>query len=570
MKSPIQASAFAMVDGRIELINATLVQPDFGHFTPKGPRAPIVLSWRNLDDSFISSLGERFMLKDLRLAGPADPGGVVLTGADGQALGRLVWTPDTPGLEILEKGLPLVLVFLALMGLVARGLYGHARNGANELVASEGRASHMALHDLATGLPNERLFADRLNQAMAQARRAQRPMSVLLIDLDPILEGYERAHAGAGDEWIVELAARLKETCRGADTFARLGPTRLAVIQPDGSAASGSALAERLLTAVKAPLRSAAGGLQVSACIGIAVAVGGQTDAAEILRQAQVALARARELDGGQACFFEPEMDGALRLRKSLESDLRQALIDDALTVHYQPQVDRTGKIVGLEALARWDHPDRGLISPAIFIQVAEESGLIGVLGLFMVKRVLEHSLRWRHLRISINMSARQLKLPGLVDDIRALLAKFEVVGQRFEIEIHEEILAEDDGQVDAVLRRLGELGLTVALDNFGAGLSRLSHLARYPIDRLKIDRSFVAALGVDREADDIVSALVKLGRALELDVIAEGVETLEQRDRLFAAGCDMVQGFLLSRPLSADAMEALIRTWVPGRVMAG
>jgi diguanylate cyclase (GGDEF)-like protein len=560
MKTPIQASAFTKVDGRLQLVTATLVQPDFGHATLKAPHAPIVVTVRDLDDAFVGALGERFLLKDLHIAAPGEAGGVPLSGPEGEALARLTWTPDRPGDDVLRYGLPVVAVFLVAMAGVAWALMRRAGQAARSLIASEAKASHLALHDCATELPNQRLFDDRLAQALTQARRARRPMSVLLIGIDRFQDGVDRLSQQAGDEWAIQIAARLGAARRESETLARLGAEQFAVIQADGSAAAASALAERILAALKAPMRLTSARLQLSGSIGAAVAMDDAITSAELMRQAGLAQLRARELGGDQICFFEPEMDAAQRLRRELESDLRQALIEDALEVHYQPQVDGAGVIIGLEALARWTHPKRGVISPSIFVQIAEESGLIGPLGLFTLKRAFEDSVRWRDLRVAVNMTARQVGLPGLVDDVRALLTKFDVAGSRFELEINEAVLLENNEHIDAVLKRLKALGLTVALDNFGSGPTRLSQLRRYPIDKLKLDRSFVATLGINPEADGVVAALVKLARAFDFDVMAEGVETHDQRRRLTEAGCPKAQGFLFSRALTADAMQAFIQ----------
>jgi len=570
MKTPIQASAFAKADGRLELVTATLVQPDFGHFLPHGDHAPIVVTVRDLDDAFVSSLGERFMLKDLHIAGPAEVGGVPLSGPEGETLGRLVWTPDRPGGDLLRRGLPLIGVLLVVLGLVARMLFGQAKAAAQNLVDSEARATHLASHDGLTGLPNRRRFVEQLNLALMQARRSKRQTAVLVIDIDRFKAGADRIGRQIGEDWIAQAAAQLGAVCRAGETLARLGPEDFAIIQAEGSAAGAAALAERILTAFKTPLRLPSGPLVVSCSIGVAVAMDASADVDELLRQAQLSILRARELGGDQVCFFEPEMDAALRLRKTLETDLRQALIDDALEIHYQPQVDETGAIIGLEALARWNHPTRGLIPPGVFVQVAEESGLIGLLGLFTLKRAFQDSRRWRGMRVAINMTAQQIKLTGLADDVRALMAKFEVSPDKVELEIHEATLLEPDDQIDAALRALKAQGLSIALDNFGAGASDLTQLTRYPIDKLKIDRAFVGRLGVDPSADGVIAALCALARALNLEVMAEGVETAEQRRRLLEVGCAKAQGFLFSRALAPDAMESFIAAAIPGPVMAG
>ena len=555
MKAPIQASAFAKVDGHLQLITATLVQPDFGHVVPTGPHAPIVVTIKLLDAPFVASLGDRFLLKDLHIATSGEAGGVALTGPGGETLGRMTWTPDRPGETILRNGAPLVALFLGLIALTAFALMRQARLAAEELIASEARANQLAMQDCLTGLPNRRLFTDQLAQALQQARRANRQMAILQVEFR------RPAASGVGvDEWVEQVAARLRETCRGSDTLARLGGETFAVIQPDGTASSGAALSERIKAAFKAPVRVSAGPQSTALAIGVAVAPEGEMAAADLIRQGEVALTRARELGDNHYCFFEPEMDAALRLRRELESDLRQALIDDALEVHYQPQFDSTGAVVGLEALARWNHPLRGMISPAIFVQIAEESRLIGPLGLFTLKRALEDSVRWKHLKVAINMSSCQINLPGLADDLRALLAKFELPGGNFELEINEAVLLENNEHIHAVVRRIKAQGLTVALDNFGAGHSSLGQLRRYPIDKIKIDRSFVAELGVDPEADAVISAMIKLAEAFELKITAEGVETEAQWQRLRALGCPAAQGFLFSRPLPPEQMEVFLK----------
>ncbi len=369
-----------------------------------------------------------------------------------------------------------------------------------------------------------------------------------------------------GDERIEQIAQRLSETCRSADTLARLGGDTFAVIQPDGSATSANALAERILAAFKAPIRLTAGPTIIPCFIGAAVAAEPETDGESLIRQAEVALGRAHELGASHSCFFEPEMDAALRLRRELESDLRQALIEGALSVHYQPQFDETGSVIGLEALARWDHPLRGLISPAIFVQIAEESRLIGALGLFTLRRALEDGVRWPQLKVAVNLSAGQIALPGLADDVRALLAKFERPASRFELEINESLLLEANEHAQSVVRGLKALGLSVALDNFGAGQTSLSRLSRYPIDKIKIDRSFINRLGVDPEAGAVVGAVVKLAKAFGLEVMAEGVETDEQRRRLVELGCGRAQGFLFSKPLPPEQVETFLKAAAAAR----
>jgi EAL domain-containing protein (putative c-di-GMP-specific phosphodiesterase class I) len=270
-------------------------------------------------------------------------------------------------------------------------------------------------------------------------------------------------------------------------------------------------------------------------------------------------LHRAKQ-DGGDCFrFFEREMDTSLKMRRMLQADLRDAIATDSLTMVYQPQADRNGTIVGVEALMRWDHPERGAISPSVFIPVAEESGLISDLGMLAFRHVFHDAKAWAPLKVAINVSAKQLGRPDFVETLANLVDQYDVAAQNFELEITEGVLLREDPVVQDTLASLRAMGFGLALDDFGTGYSALSYLRRYPIDKIKIDRSFVMNLGIDREAQAVVAAIVKLARALKLSVIAEGVETTDQRDRLAAVGCSHIQGFLFSKPISAREVGRIL-----------
>jgi EAL domain-containing protein (putative c-di-GMP-specific phosphodiesterase class I) len=292
----------------------------------------------------------------------------------------------------------------------------------------------------------------------------------------------------------------------------------------------------------------------IGCSVGIALVSDPDVDSTECLRRADLALYRAKA--EGRSClvFFEEEMDASLRNRLQLREDLREGLAAGQLNLVYQPQVHH-GDIYGVEALLRWEHPERGMISPAVFVPIAEQSGLIEPLGLFTLRRAFEDSHRLPGMRVAVNVSAAQLRLKDFVPNLRKVIEETGVDTRRLELEITEGLLLGDDTAVLDRLQQIRSLGFRIALDDFGTGYSSLSYLQRYPIDKIKIDRSFIANLGVEGDADAVVSAIVRLARALRLDVIAEGVETEAQRLRLAAAGCGDIQGYLFGKPMSLESV---------------
>ena len=561
--SPVRASTIAANDAGPFILTATLVQPDFGAAIPKGDSA-IVVTGMPLDQSFLQAFSQRFMLRDLHIHqgdSSAEPteAHVLLHDDLGRDIVTLDWSPQTPGFNLLRE---LVAPILAVVFALAAGalyLYRRGRTAAQSLMASEARAAHLAYYDSLTGLPNRVLFFDRLGRALDQLRRHAPPVAVHCIDLDRFKEVNDTFGHHVGDQLIQEAAKRLAAQCRGTDTFARLGGDEFAIVQTDAGAAHASALANRLLQALSEPFDLDGMRVFTGCSIGVTVCSEAGVEPAEALRHADLALYRAKENGKSQFCFFEVEMDAAIKTRRALESDLRDALANDGLEMAYQPQVNRHGVMTGVEALVRWRHPQRGDVSPAFFVPIAEECGLIVDLGMFTLRRAFEDSRRWNGLKIAINISANQIRLTDFVPRLAALVEEYGVDPRQFELEITEGILLTDDPATHETLRRLRHLGFSLALDDFGTGYSSLSYLQRFPISKIKIDRSFIANLGVDTEAEAVVGAIIKLARALKLSVIAEGVETLDQRERLAAAGCSEIQGYLFSRPVDADQIKRLM-----------
>lgn len=559
---PIQSSTTAIVEGMPHILIATLVQPDFGRAKIQGSHAPIVITAMEIDEDFLGGLARRYMLEGLHLEnGESYLSGeayVTLDNDRGEHVATVGWAPQMPGSMLLHKlAIPMFALIAAFVAVVAM-LYRRSWKAAQNLIVSEARASHLAYHDHLTGLPNRTLFFDRLGIALDQARRSGKSVAIHCIDLDRFKEVNDTFGHQIGDELIKHAAARMAAICRRGDTVARLSGDEFAIVQIDASPRRAGRLAARLVEAMGQPAELSSGRVFSGCSVGTEIAASGDIEPAEAVRHADLALYRAKQSGRNQYRFFEPEMDAALRFRRAIEDDLRQALADGNLHMLYQPQSDRYGSMIGVEALVRWHHPGRGEISPAFFVPIAEECGLIAELGLFTLRRAFEDSKRWSGLKVAINVSAGQLRLKDFISRLGELVNELQVDPYNFELEITEGLLLGDDPVTHTTLANLRKMGFSIALDDFGTGYSSLSYLQQYPIDKIKIDRSFIKNLGVERGAEAVVEAIVKLARALNLRVIAEGVETEDQLRHLLSIGCGETQGYLLSRPIAANEIDKL------------
>ncbi len=441
----------------------------------------------------------------------------------------------------------------------------------------EARVRHMAHHDALTGLPNRALFAERLEHALARLRgearledhRAapaaeDRLVAVLFLDLDHFKDVNDTLGHAAGDELLRMVAVRIGHCTRDGDTLARLGGDEFAVLLEGLSEAEQAQdVAQRISAAVSAPFLLDGHEAQVGASIGIALCARDDPEGADpalLLRQVDTALYQAKAEGRGRHRFFQARMHVVLHRRKELERDLRRALAEGGLEVHYQPIWGLVPhRIVGAEALVRWHHPEYGMVPPAEFIPLAESEGMIGELGAWVLRVACARAARWPGLCLAVNLSPEQVRRPGLVELVTTVLAETGLPPNRLELEITEGLLLQDTAATLATIGRLRGLGVGVALDDFGSGYSSLSYLRRFPFSKLKIDRSFIAGMAADAGTAAIVQAVMALGRSLAMRVVAEGVETEEQLELLRAMHCDEVQGFLLGRPSPAEAFESLV-----------
>ena len=438
---------------------------------------------------------------------------------------------------------------------------------------AEARIEHLAYYDDLTDLANRRLLRDRLQQEMAVARRHDAFGALLYLDLDRFKNLNDALGHPVGDELLRQVGARLKQLVRAEDTVARLGGDEFVVLLPAHrrkQAQAGfdaQAAAEKIRVHLSEPYDLDGHSYHISVSIGIVLFPEGQEDADDVLKHADSALYRAKDEGRNTVRFYRPSMQATADARLALERDLRHALLHDQLSLHYQPKVDDSGAIIGAEALLRWRHPERGDIPPAHFIPVAEETGLIGELGAWVLRTSLGQYDDWlqaglpvQDMRMAINVSARQFHEARFVDQVLDICADAGVSPERVELEITESLVMADVGDAIEKIQRLRAQGIHFSIDDFGTGYSSLAYLKRLPVDWLKIDRSFVRDIPDDPNDAAIVDTIIAMASHLGLGVIAEGVETQAQLAFLKDKGCPAFQGFLFSRPLPAEDCAGLLQ----------
>jgi diguanylate cyclase (GGDEF)-like protein len=424
------------------------------------------------------------------------------------------------------------------------------------------KLAYLAHHDPLTSLPNRTKFREDLEQTLRLLNR-DGGLAVLCLDLDHFKEINDSLGHPIGDDLLKEVACRLRTSVRVGDSVARLGGDEFAIVRagPDLKVSESSSLAARLVEIVGAPYFVQGHQLNIGVSIGIAFAPDDGKDPDQLLKNADMALYRAKEDGRGTYRFFEPGMDARAQARRLLEVDLRAALTRDEFEVHYQPIHDlNTDQITAFEALVRWNHPLRGMIPPMDFIPLAEETGLIMPLGDWILRRACTDAATWsREVRVAVNLSPVQFKNSNLVQSVISALAASGLAAERLELEITESVLLQDSEATLAALHRLRSFGVKISMDDFGTGYSSLSYLRSFPFDKIKIDRSFVQELATREDSMAIVRAVTGLGKSLGISIVAEGVETTEQLGLLRTEGCTEVQGFLFSRPRPAQDVEAML-----------
>jgi diguanylate cyclase (GGDEF)-like protein len=459
-------------------------------------------------------------------------------------------------LDMLQQTLDLTLVHVC-------NSFEAERQHADEELA------FLATHDPLTGLPNRTLIRDRIEQMLARSRRGRTPVAAIFIDLDNFKLINDTLGHGAGDELLRSVAARLGAVLRETDALGRLGGDEFVVIAEDMSLAAGPELiAERLFEALAEPftLGPSESRVEISASIGLACS-DGDTSSEELLRNADIAMYRAKWNGKNRYVVFESEMQGALQSRVELEMDLREALEKQQFHLVYQPIFDLSDmRPTGVEALIRWRHPERGEVQPEDFVPLLEETGLINEIGQWVLDQACQQSATWRaagyDIGVAVNVSARQLDTDDFVTHVRDALSATGLSPGALTLEVTETTLMRNAQETSVRLLAIKELGVRIAIDDFGTGYSSLAHVQKFPVDSLKIDRSFIAGLKHSHEGEAIIHTLVQLGKALSVETVAEGIEQQVELSHLQDQSCDSGQGFLFARPLDVPATEAFLQEW--------
>jgi diguanylate cyclase (GGDEF)-like protein len=427
---------------------------------------------------------------------------------------------------------------------------------------AEAKIMHMARHDALTNLPNRVLFRDKMEQALASGDK----LAVMFLDLDRFKSVNDSLGHSVGDALLCAVTERLQSIVRGVDMVARLGGDEFAIVQSNIRPSEASEFAARVIEALLEPFDVVGHQVIIGTSIGIALAPADGSEPDQLLRNADMALYRAKAEGRGTYHFFQPEMDAQMQARRRLELDLRKALLADQFELHYQPLIDvASGQITGFEALIRWRHPEHGLIPPDEFIPVAEEIGVIVPIGEWVLRQVCRDAVKWPdHLTVAVNLSAVQFRNSALSLSVVSALAQSGLAPSRLELEITETVLLQDDRTVRDVLHQMRGLGVHICMDDFGTGYSSLSYLRSFPFDKIKIDRSFIRELGKKDDCVIIIRAVMRLGASLGMITTAEGVETEEQLEILRSEGCVQVQGYLFSRPVPAAQIPALLEKLRP------
>lgn len=580
--SPTAVHATDLVDirGKAAVASVMRMVPDSHKPKAAAGSEPLLVSIRYLNTSLMHDLQRVRGIAGARFTrtvadGASGEYSVPLSSFRGRRIGYFTWRPEMPGKAILgsvllQGGVALLALLVLLAALIAgigRLMSRDARSIAVleearlQLQAKESQAQYLAHHDPLTALPNRASFSKFVEESIADLG-AERQLGVMLIDLDRFKNVNDTLGHLAGDRLIQAVAARLVNCVGANNVVARLGGDEFAVCITDCSGTEQLAgVAEAALAELRGPFEIMGSVVHVGGSIGIAICPAQGTDKTELLRMADIAMYRAKGSGRDGWRFFSPEMDESIANRRVIEDDLRAALRSgDELFVAYQPKLDASGaQIVGLEALVRWRHPTRGELAPDAFIPVAEDCGLIDLIGNWVLGEACRVALNWPELSMAVNISPVQFRTPGVAQSISSIVREADIDPRRIELEVTESILVEDDELVKAALRELRAEGFRIALDDFGTGYSSLSYLKKFKVDRIKIDKSFVKRLGQDPEAIAIVQAVIALGHAMALSVTAEGVETEEQGCLLQVAGCNELQGFLFSKALLESELHALL-----------
>jgi diguanylate cyclase (GGDEF)-like protein len=554
------------VDNRPAIVAGMTIVPNIDKSLLRG-KPNLLLTVTYVDESFVSDIGHSLLLPDMALRSePSKADGIVseaFVGDDGIPAGFLIWTTRRPGHVLLTIILPLVVLGILATGQLAKTMFSRLKRASDNLV-------YEAKHDALSGLPNRLEMVHHIESVLqrSKAKVGYQQVVAAYIDLDRFKEINDTLGHEAGDQLIRAVGQRLQARLRPEDFLSRFGGDEFAILSLPVGLEGNHILADRIAQAFASPFLIGAQKIRVSASVGLAVAPDNGLTAEELMRHADVALYEAKSQGRARAIFFSNEMARHVEHHRSIESELRAALLANQLRVHYQPIVSCvTGMIVGVEALLRWYHPVRGEMSPAQFIPIAESSGLLPELGEWVLDQAIADSKRWPGLEMAVNLSPVQFRHVDLLGVLRTLTAKHGVAPNRLVLEITEGVLLEASEHMRCLFSSIRAMGFKTALDDFGTRYSSLAYLCNFNFDKIKIDRSFVSRMFEDDTSRAIVHSVVKLGRALNMGIVAEGIESELEAVTMTEFGCTEMQGFYFSVPIPADEMSKLLYTFRSKRV---
>ncbi|WP_064683172.1 putative bifunctional diguanylate cyclase/phosphodiesterase [Rhizobium bangladeshense] len=558
-----QAVGFIRTKRGIAATGVALVRQKSGALdVPAGQHRYLIFA-RHLDDERVSALGQTYVIGGLRLAPPSFEAEYLVPIVDpmGATLGKLVWTSRAPGNIAYAQVRPMVIEALGLVGLFFVVLLAIGWLAGRRLKAEENRAREEALRDRLSGLSNRDGLGLAVDRFVAEARQSKRNVLLLYLDLDGFKEVNDSYGHGTGDQLIRAVAAGLKVLIPQGAVLARIGGDEFAIaFLSDGENAAALQLSEQILDFLVDPLEIGRRVVVVGASIGIAMSPAGAIDREELVRRSDLAMYKAKEAGRARMTLYDPSMDADREQRNALELDLRIAIESGDLTLAYQPLVDAaTHALSGVEALVRWNRPGHGPVSPEIFIPIAETSGLIESLGLFVLRKACETAKQWPELNVSVNVSPGQFRNPAFTDYVRYVLKQTEIETSRITLEITEGYMIQNPQRTRQSIERLKGLGVKVALDDFGSGFSSIGYLRQFGFDRIKIDRSLVMGVNEDKRQREMLQATVALARSLDIPVTAEGIETEGQAVAMRLFGCDCLQGYLFGKPMVAERITDML-----------
>jgi diguanylate cyclase (GGDEF)-like protein len=559
---PVSRVVFRRVDQRPALIGAVTIVPANGRGLGNADAPAVAVNVTFVDDAFVSELSKNYSIENMNLSETPPPASAVSVPipfySPEARPAWLTWAPKKPGAVMLRQLLPAIVGLVLFLGLIGALVLRQARRATEELKNSERRATELAFRDALTGLGNRAQLIEVLAEQL-EGLKPEQKLALLFIDIDGFKDINDTLGHHVGDELLTVAAWRLA-SIKNNLAAVRLGGDEFAILLPFDNQDEVGVISRHIHENLRQQTPAGDHVLTVSASIGVAIAPEHATDPETLLRRADIALYRARSEGRGTLRMFDPGYEDALHKRGKIERELAGALANEELIIRFQPQLSVDGeRLLGVEALVRWNHPERGVVPPTEFVPTAEHSGLIVRLDEWVLRRACEEAAHWPDISLAVNLSPLNFHHSDMVARLVRVLEETSFNPRRLEIEITESMLLNATPEVLGQLAEMRQMGIRIVLDDFGTGYSSLGYLRSFPVDKIKIDKSFVQNLGVTEESAAIIECVARLGRALGLTITAEGVETKEQHRFVRAAGCHQLQGFLFSKAVSPEEIQEML-----------